>query len=75
VTARGVPAYDRVLKTFRSWGVRIDESFFCGGMPKGPLLDALGADLFFDDGMHNVESASQFVPACHVPHGVVGALQ
>lgn len=75
VTARGVPAYDRVLKTFRTWGVHVDESFFCGGMPKGPFLEALGADLFFDDGMHNVESASQFVPACHVPHGVVGAAQ
>lgn len=75
VTARGVPAYDRVLRTFRTWGVHVDESFFCGGLPKGPFLEALGADLFFDDGMHNVESASQFVPACHVPHGVVGATQ
>ncbi|KVP17311.1 5'-nucleotidase [Burkholderia ubonensis] len=75
VTARGVPAYDRVLRTFRTWGVHVDESFFCGGLPKGPLLDALGADLFFDDGMHNVQSASQYVPACHVPHGVVGASQ
>ncbi|KVP75485.1 hypothetical protein WJ96_07190 [Burkholderia ubonensis] len=75
VTARGVPAYDRVLRTFRTWGVHVDESFFCGGLPKGPFLDALDADLFFDDGMHNVESASQFVPACHVPHGVVGATQ
>lgn len=75
VTARGVPAYDRVLKTFRTWGVHVDDSFFCGGMPKGPFLEALGADLFFDDGMHNVESASQFVPACHVPNGVVGATQ
>lgn len=75
VTARGVPAYDRVLRTFRTWGVHVDESFFCGGLPKGPFLDALDADLFFDDGMHNVQSASQYVPACHVPHGVVGATQ
>lgn len=75
VTARGVPAYDRVLKTFRTWGVHVDEAFFCGGMAKGPFLEALGADLFFDDGMHNVESASQYVPACHVPHGVVGSTQ
>ncbi len=75
VTARGVTSYDRVLKTFRAWGVHIDESFFCGGLPKGPFLEALGADLFFDDGMHNVESALRFVPACHVPHGVVGSTQ
>lgn len=75
VTARDVTAYDRVLRTFRTWGVRIDEAFFCGGRPKGPFLAALKADLFFDDTMHNVESASQFVPTCHVPHGVVGANQ
>jgi len=72
VTARGVPAYARVLKTFRTWGVRVDESFFCGGLPKGPFLDALDADLFFDDGLHNVESARQYVPACHVPNGIQG---
>lgn len=75
VTARGVPVYDRVLRTFRTWGVRVDEAFFCAGLPKGPFLEGLGADLFMDDGMHNVESASQYVPACHVPHGVVGATQ
>jgi 5'-nucleotidase len=74
VTARGVPAYDRVLKTFRSWGVHVDESFFCGGLPKGRFLDALDADLFFDDGMHNVESARQYVPTAHVPHGIQGEM-
>lgn len=72
VTARGVQAYQRVLKTFRTWGVHVDECFFCGGLPKGPFLDALAADLFFDDGMHNIESARQYVPSCHVPHGVLG---
>lgn len=72
VTARGVKAYARVLRTFRAWGVAVDEALFCGGLPKGPLLDALGADLFFDDGMHNIESAVQFVPACHVPNGILG---
>ncbi len=72
VTARGVPAYQRVLKTFRTWGVHVDECFFCGGLPKGPFLDALDADLFLDDGMHNIESACQFVPSCHVPNGILG---
>jgi len=75
VTARGVKAYDRVLRTFRDWAVRIDHALFCGGLPKGPFLAAIRADLFFDDTMHNVESASQYVPTCHVPHGVVGAAQ
>lgn len=72
VTARGTPAYERVVTTLRAWGLHVDESLFCGGMPKGPFLHALGADLFFDDGMHNIVSAQEFVPSCHVPHGVQG---
>jgi 5'-nucleotidase len=75
VTARGVPACERVVNTFRTWGVQVDDSLFLGGLPKGPFLAALGAELFFDDGMHNCESALQYVPTCHVPYGVVGAGQ
>lgn len=75
VTARGVPAYDRVLHTFRTWGVKVDSALFCAGLPKGPFLDAMGADLFVDDGLHHVESALQFVPSGHVPNGVVGSTQ
>lgn len=73
VTARSVSAYERVLHTFRSWKVKVDECFLCGGQPKGPFLAAFGADLFFDDGMHNIESAVQYVPSGHVPHGVANA--
>jgi 5'-nucleotidase len=72
VTARGISAYDRVLKTFRSWGLRVDEALFCSGLPKGPFLDALDADLFCDDSLRNCESARQFVAAGHVPHGIQG---
>jgi 5'-nucleotidase len=74
VTARGVSVYERVLKTFRTWGVHVDEAFLCGGLPKGPFLDALGADLFVDDSMRNIENASQYVPAAHVPHGIQGEM-
>lgn len=73
VTARSVQVYERVLHTFRAWGVQLEHAYFLDGAEKGPLLEALGADLFFDDGMHNIESALRFVPACHVPHGVVGS--
>lgn len=73
VTARGVMAAERVLRTFRSWGIHVDEALFCGGLPKGPFLNALQADLFFDDAQHNIESASPYVLACHVPFGVVGS--
>jgi 5'-nucleotidase len=69
-TARGVPAHERALRTLRSWGIRLDEALFSGGMPKGPFLKAFGADVFFDDTQRHVDSAHQYdVPAGHVPYG------
>ncbi len=69
-TARGIPAHERALKTLRSWGIRLDEALFSGGLPKGPFLKAFGADVFFDDTKHHVESADKHnVPAGHVPYG------
>ena len=69
-TARGVPAHERALRTLRSWGIRLDEALFSGGMPKGPFLAAFGADMFFDDTKKHCESASEHdVPAGHVPYG------
>ncbi|HZV24357.1 MAG TPA: 5'-nucleotidase, partial [Luteimonas sp.] len=43
---------------------------FLGGRPKGPFLDAFGADIFFDDSEQNIASARDHVAAGHVPHGV-----
>ncbi len=70
VTARSAPAHKRVILTLRHWGVRLDEALFLGGRDKGPFLQAFGADIFFDDSQHNVESARQHVATGHVPHGV-----
>lgn len=67
VTARSAPAHKRVILTLRRWGVRIDEALFLGGRPKGPFLEAFGADIFFDDSTVNVESARQHVATGHVP--------
>ncbi len=67
VTARSAPAHKRVILTLRDWGVRIDEALFLGGRPKGPFLEAFGADIFFDDSSVNVESARQHVATGHVP--------
>ena len=67
VTARSAPAHKRVILTLREWGVRIDEALFLGGRPKGPFLEAFGADIFFDDSTVNVESARQHVATGHVP--------
>ncbi len=73
VTARSAPAHERVIRTLREWGVRLDEALFLGGRAKGPFLEAFGADIFFDDSLHNIDSARQHVLAGHVPHGVSNA--
>ncbi len=70
VTARSAPAHERVIRTLRSWGIRIDEALFLGGLDKAAFLRAFGADIFFDDQRRHIESASRVVPAGHVPHGI-----
>ena len=70
VTARSAPAHERVVRTLREWGVRIDESLFLGGWSKGDFLKAYGADVFFDDQQLHCESASDHVATGHVPHGI-----
>lgn len=70
VTARSAPAHKRVILTLRKWGIRIDESVFLGGLPKGDFLRAFGADIFFDDQAVHCESASEHVATGHVPSGV-----
>jgi len=75
VTARSVPAHERVIRTLRDWGIRLDEALFLGGRAKGPFLEAFGADIFFDDSEHNIVSARDHVAAGHVPHGVANKIK
>lgn len=70
VTARGAPAHERVIRTLRSWGVRIDEALFLAGKDKGTFLRSFGADIFFDDQQRHCDSAGEFVAIGHVPFGV-----
>lgn len=70
ITARGAPSHERVIRTLRQWGIRLDEMVFLDGLDKQPFLEAFGADFFFDDQKGHVESAGQVVGAAHVPHGV-----
>jgi len=70
VTARSAPAHERVIRTLRAWNIRIDEAFFLGGLDKGDVLRAFGADIFFDDQRTHIESARRHGAAGHVPHGV-----
>ncbi len=71
VTARSAPSHKRVIHTMRKWGIRIDESFFLGGLDKGIFLKEFGADIFFDDQHKHCQSASQYVPTGHVPSGII----
>lgn len=68
VTARNSPAHGRVIKTLRSWGVRVDAAFFLGGIPKDKVLKAYGAQIFFDDQEVHLGLASAVVPAGRVPY-------
>lgn len=67
VTARSAPAHERVVRTFRAWDVRIDESLFLGGLNKAKFLQAFAADIFFDDQKGHCDKASGVVPTGHVP--------
>ena len=73
ITARGAPAHERVIKTLRSWGIRIDEALFLGGKEKGAFLKSFGADIFFDDQIRHCDSAAGYVATGHVPYGVKNA--
>lgn len=73
VTARAAPAHERVVRTLRAWNIRIDESLFLGGLPKGEFLQAFDADVFFDDQQGHCESARNHVATGHVPHGVANS--
>lgn len=67
VTARAVPAHERVIRTLRRWDSPFDEIHFAGGRAKAPFLAASETDIFFDDREENVEAASRLIAAGHVP--------
>lgn len=68
VTARGVPAHERVVTTLRDWGIVIDKTFFLGGMNKGRILASLRPHIFFDDQIHpHLDTAKDFTPSVHIP--------
>ncbi|KAA0445954.1 MAG: 5'-nucleotidase [Candidatus Thioglobus sp.] len=75
ITARGAPSHKRVIHTMRVWGIRIDESFFLGGLDKGLFLKEFAADIFFDDQHKHCQSAAQYVSTGHVPNGVTNKVK
>jgi len=68
VTARSFSTHERVLRTLSTWGVRVDEAFFQGGVQKYEVIKAFGADIFFDDQDAHLEFASKETPSAKVPY-------
>jgi 5'-nucleotidase len=68
VTARSMPAHERVIRTLHAWNVRIDEAFFMGGVAKTPILQAFQPHIYFDDQPSHCLGASSFVPTARVPY-------
>lgn len=68
VTSRNSPAHERVVRTLRVWGVRIDEVFFMGGVSKTAILNAFGAHMFFDDQHVHLKEAASVIPSARVPY-------
>ncbi len=68
VTARNSPAHERVIRTLRAWNVRIDETFFLGGVPKDKILASFSPHIFFDDQHRHCDDASKLVPTARVPY-------
>ncbi len=66
ITARNSPAHERVIRTLSQWGVRLDESFFLGGVDKYEVVKAFGADIFFDDQDVHLEVTSKEIPSAKV---------
>ena len=67
VTSRGSDTHHRVINTLHHWKVRIDETFFLGGVEKHQILEAFGADIFFDDQDVHCATSSKVVPTAIVP--------
>lgn len=75
VTARSAPTHERVIHTLNAWGVRVDEAFFLGGSEKYEILEAFGADIFFDDQDIHLDLSSSVVPSAKVIHKILEDLK
>ena len=69
VTARSAPAHERAVNSLHSWGLKVDDAFFLGGLPKAPILEVLNPHMFFDDQRDNLDRTLR-TPSVHVPFGV-----
>lgn len=73
VTARSAPAHERVVRTLKSWGLRVNDAFFLGGVEKANVLEVLEPHIFFDDQMGHLEPVADQIPSVHIPFGITNA--
>ena len=73
ITARNSPAHERVIRTLNAWNIRIDETFFLGGVEKYEVVKAFEADIFFDDQLVHLDKTMNFTPSAKVPNLMVEA--
>ena len=71
VTARNAPSHERVVKTIQSWGLRVNDAFFLGGIEKARILRVLRPHIFFDDQVGHLKPSADEIPSVHVPFGIV----
>lgn len=67
VTSRNPPAHKRVMNTLRNWGVKVDQMFLLGGLPKDRVLKVFKPHIFFDDQDKYAAPAAKISPTGLVP--------
>jgi len=67
ITSRDFQFSDRPLRTFREWGLRLDEAFFVSDMSKSVVLQALNPLIFFDDNRNHCADAAVLTPTVQIP--------
>jgi 5'-nucleotidase len=70
VTARNAPAHERLVNTMKYLGLEVDELFLTGGIEKKNILDIMKPQIFFDDQIGHLKSASENTPCVHIPFGI-----
>ncbi|MBF0593462.1 MAG: 5'-nucleotidase, partial [Candidatus Omnitrophica bacterium] len=73
VTARSAADRQRVIRSLRAWGIRINMMFTRRGKPKGPVLAVLMPQIFFDDQRSHLDKTTAPIARVHVPNGIANA--
>ncbi len=68
ITARDFSTFERVIRTFDAWDVRVDEAFFLGGVEKRRVVRSFDADIFFDDQDVHLDKTVKCTPSAKVPY-------